>query len=763
MKRRQATLTVLIVSALACTTASEPTQPTESASRIRELGRPCRSDAFFVDIPVKLAIPSHWRNAGFLSALETNLEALANAPGKPWFCGSGAITCPTNAVIVEATSLLPERSTPAWRADGHLRHFRVKFREAGGDGTPLSVRHLEQCKVVATIRDEFALVAGVVAADTLLVGRECDASVAGVEGAPSDEMLSWHLTRIGLPASVTAVEPPASSTVDLGLVDSGVIPEVQASIGVASEDDLVAAPGRHVHGTALAILARQVAPEAALRSVRVLDAGGSGTSGALALGLDQLLFDTTSTQPLVINLSLGWPKQLSNSAALVGLSCQTHEDPYGEAVRYVLDVAQRIDAAGTRPIFVASSAGNLPLPPDDALFPNTDGMYGPDPDCSEPEPKLFFPAEWSRTDTCRIDVTRRERVSVAVSATDDQNHRAQISIPGTETPIVAPGQHVYAADEAAPLTSTAPVCGGASMAFPPTVTLPVALTGTSVSSVLVSAAAARAQAALMAAGGVPLKRTPLARLIYLTGRPVCRNTAEGTPVRMLDVARLDAAIANCPSLVQCAAAVPSSNESIIDKWTLAECSIEIAACSALGGTPPCTQPTSVEWPSAYMNTRAVCKLDVIDEPLKLVSSCTPNCPFNNGRDRALVGSLGPQPGSPLCPDCPALIDAQAPAAHLVLELEDTYEPETTLANPFLLISGPHPTTGHVQKFHIDLSKDTPPHIWVPGAHLELTVSLDGPQIDWGQVDAIDAALVVGVTPPGGKASTDYSPLRVGPL
>ncbi len=763
----------LAVLMFGCATEPDPVAEVASASRVAEPGRPCRSDAFFVDIPVRNELPSYLTNTNFLTAFATNLELEANAPGKPWFCGAGAVTCPTSAIAVEAGSLLPQRSTPVWRAEGHLRHYRVKFMSTGRNPSRLLVRDEARCHVVSRIRKLFELASGVPASDMLLVGRECDASVSGVEGAPDADMLSWHLTRIGLPVSALDVQPPATSNVDFALVDSGVIASVQAGIGVASEDDVVGTPGRHVHGSALGILARQVAPDAAIHSVRVLDAGGTGTSGNIALGLDQLLFDNTSTAPLVINLSLGWPSQLAEVSRLVGeyctpgqscstgQVCSTFEDAYGESVRYVLEVARRMDVAGTRPIFVASSAGNLPLPPNPALFPTYVGPSGPDPDCTEAPPTLFFPAEWSRTDTCQPENVRRERLTVAVSATDDRNRRAQISIPGEETPIVAPGQHVYAAYSGAPATSEAPVCSGATMSFPPAVTLPVALTGTSVSAALVSAAAARAQARLQLQGSAPLKRTALARLIYLTGTPVCRNTSNGTPVRMLDVARLDAAIASCPAVVQCAS-VTTADANIIQPNTLGHCTPHLAACAALGGTPACTYPAALDWPGGYLDTRTVCDDEDVDEPPVSVSSCGALCPFNSGRGRALVGSLGPQPDAPACPDCPALIDASEPAAHLYLELEDTYEPGTTIDNPFLVISGPKPPNNHIDKVYIDLSKDTDAGAWVPGAHLDLRVDLSGPNIDWSKTELIEAALVVGVTPPGGKETTDYSPLRVGP-
>ena len=41
---------------------------------------------------------------------------------------------------------------------------------------------------------------------------------------------------------------------------------------------------------------------------------------------------------MVLNLSLGWPAELSRTAQIQGGTCQSHEDPFGEAVRVLAPI-----------------------------------------------------------------------------------------------------------------------------------------------------------------------------------------------------------------------------------------------------------------------------------------------------------------------------------------------------------------------------------------------------------------------------------------
>src|SRR5688500_9527407 len=77
------------------------------------------------------------------------------------------------------------------------------------------------------------------------VGRECDASPLSVQGQPSDAMLSWAWSRLGLRSTQIAhhatVEP--DPPVDIALIDTGVAPEVAAHVtGIGLTDELSFVP-----------------------------------------------------------------------------------------------------------------------------------------------------------------------------------------------------------------------------------------------------------------------------------------------------------------------------------------------------------------------------------------------------------------------------------------------------------------------------------------------------------------------------------------
>src|SRR5688572_11159653 len=214
---------VILIAAvhLACTQPFE-LESEKAALRSRTEARPCRADTFYVDVPLR--IDPIWSNTSFLTPFHQAIELDANATGLPWFCGSGAITCPSSIVRAAVSSVLSSRNEP-FRTDGHLRFFRVRFTDRYG--APLSVRPEAQCDAVAAIRSRFVIHSGA-RPEMLHVGRECEASTSAAQDAPTEEMLTWHLLRIGLPATaVDVTEPPLSAqTVDLALIDSGVIPEV---------------------------------------------------------------------------------------------------------------------------------------------------------------------------------------------------------------------------------------------------------------------------------------------------------------------------------------------------------------------------------------------------------------------------------------------------------------------------------------------------------------------------------------------------------
>ena len=690
--------------------------------------RPCRADSFYVEVPLQV-LPA-WSNTNFLGDFGADLTGIVNTPTFPWFCGADEITCPTNGPIeVVITQLLDKKTENQLREDGHLRFFRIEFRDPSD--SVLSVRPDQQCTAVDTIRGLFSghTMSG---PRQFYVGRECDASGLGIQAMPSDEMLNWHLERMGVPGTSTVVvaPDPIDQTVDLVLIDSGVIEEVSQApdgIGVTSTTDLVSSAGFHAHGTGMAILARQLAPNARLHSIRVLGAGGGGMGGAIAQALDQALFELSDPKrPLIINLSLGWPTELGRTSDIGGTGCSSYEDPFGESARYMLDIARRMDQSDQRPVFVAAAAGNRPIRSPTSLFPPS-GVTSLTP-CSEAassgEP-WFFPAEWTHTDSCRAGMTDFTRIAFGVSAIDDRNLKAPNAIPDAEAPLVAPGTHVYVSHPLAPSppSTGAPECGSTS-AFPPQVTLPRAFSGSSVGSAFISAAAARIQAARIQANRTPLDAVTLARILYLTGRSLCRLNPDGVLVRRLDIGRAEEAVVSekCSlSLLACAA---NASDEWISAGLLEHCKNALVSCrlemidkktDAL--LPNCVpQEEGLTWPSDY--TPLTCKVYTAPATFEDVATCGSLCPFETAPLQGLVGSLGPQPGGPTCPDCQMQLNLPAGTYNLIVELSTDFPLGTTFSSPYLAIQGP--VGAQTMASFVNLLTMTLPSDWAPGMAFQVS-------------------------------------------
>ncbi|MEQ9503147.1 MAG: S8 family serine peptidase [Deltaproteobacteria bacterium] len=756
---RERTLMAATLAALACSSPApeQREQSIDSArtrpTRVRTAARPCRADSFFVEIPVGLA--NVWPDLAFLAQSKADLESYLGNHASQWFCPPSQPTCLNGQVAVAIESVLPARAWPATRADGHLRFLRVRFSDNSGT---LSVQPDWQCDAVEEIRSTIADRNGLLADDEFYVGRECDASVASAQAVPTHDMLTWHLTDIGLPAS-EGVSAPASSEelVDLALIDAGVGAALHASLGVTSVTDLH--PNRtnhHVHGRGMATFARQVGPSLRMTDIAVLDAGGQGTMADVAIGIDAALFGGTNTsppRPLVLQMSLGFPPELAQPAGIsgVGGSCTSHENAAGEVIRYMLDVAARMDRDGQRPVFVSAASGNravrvpagtFPAPPANVLHvtcgatPNT--------------PALYYPGQWSQEATCRVNDPTITHAAIAVGAVDERLRATGVAIPGAETPLVAPGQHVYAANSAAHGMPMDPICGaGGTNDYLDA--LPRAFTGSSVSAALVAGAAARAQHQRLMQGDAPLTRLALARVLYLTGRDLCRSTAAGVPVRMLAVDRLDHALRSCPALVACAQNIVGTEP--IPAGTLAACATEVQAC---GFAPACTTPSRpgpITWDPNYTSKRIVCGDATATAPWQDVSACGAQCPFESHPERTAIGSLGPQPMVPLCPDCPA----QFEPGKIVMSLELTADgdPKTAIENPYLVLNGPPLVNGKPTEEYIALP--TAPDVdWALGNHLDIEVDLNGSSIDFSNLDDVKAGLVVNITEPDAKTVTDFS-------
>ncbi len=718
------------------------------------IARPCRSDVFYVDVPLARNVP--WRDHRVASVTQEAMTAAAMAnPG--WFCDAVG-PCPYTEVEVDAAPLLPERESAGVREDGHLRFYRYRFITPDGGVVP--VRPEAQCDVVATLRTELldaaAALAVPVSADDIYVGRECDATAMGVEDVATPDMLSWHLDRVGLPASL-ATSPPSDPRVDVAVLDTGVDGAVAAQIGVTSSADFAGGGALHPHGTGMAVLIRQLAPEAALHSIRVLGEGGAGLGGSVARGLDHALFaDADSTRPLVVNLSLGWPAELGRPAELAGeASCQTHEDPFGEPVRYMLYVADQLES---REVFVSSAAGNQPRPPSPGLFPPSSAVYhdcGADPWPAQP---WFAPAWYQQTDSCADGVHSTFRLGIGVGAVDDRDRPSAVSIPGMEPPLVAPGEHVYAAHPSVTSTASPPACGPTTA--PATVELPHVFTGTSVSAALVSGAAARAQSAREE----PFAADTLARVLYLTGETTCermnptspRHTADGAVVRRLHVGRLDQALSesSCGSLLDRA---QEPSDVAIGPDLLRSFAGELEACGLEivddEGAPvlSCAEHTSVAWPAAFPAPSDACGPTVVVAGGFVDATCPPaGCAPDPAPFQSLNGGLGPQPHDPPCPDCGLTV--YGTTGVLFVDLKPDYEPGTSFSQPILVVVGPMEQT---LAFNLQAYEQ----YFYPGSSQILQLSLlDIPEgFDWSEAKA---SLLVTVADGNNIPETTVSALRI---
>jgi hypothetical protein len=735
------------------------------AQRGRYEARPCRGDLFYVDVPLILEnVP--WTSAAFMKEVGDKLEYLANQPGAPWFCGFDQITCPSEPILVRAESLLPKR-VERFRDDGDLRFFRIRFESAR---RLLTVRPSSACEVVAEIRHQVVQITGVNAED-FYVGRECDSSAMSAQSQPSPEMSGWHWRRMGLdPVTVPLQAPPlAVQTVDLALLDSGVDPTVAQDIGLASERDYgLFGAGLHSHGSAMAILARQLAPQTALLSSRVIETGGTGTSASLARAIDDLLYVRSSAdRPLVINLSLGWPSELGRASRISESikACLSYEDPFGEPIRYLLDVAQRLDESGLRKIMVVAAAGNQPLSAPTNVFPPPPSNWAPALCATEPQPgqPWFFPAMWDRTSSCRGSASNGlTRVAFGVSVVDDRDLPAGVAIPDAEAPLVTPGQHVSVADPVVASPPPSSTCGAS--VYPAPLSLPASITGSSVGAVLTSAAAARAQGARIAAQRPTLSSKALARVLYLSGNALCRATPAGVPVRRLDVARLDQAVATCEPLLVCAAQFPSLTSIAPD--LLVACKNELASCglerldTAGNLIPNCpTQDPPIAWDPTYASPTCVASTGSFS--FANAANCSGTCPFESVGYHALFGSLGPEPGDPACPDCELVLNMSLPSAPtftFYAELSDKFPAGTTFSQPYLVFNGPDAATQAPKTYYSNLLNVSSAASWKPGAYLKLDGPLTGaPNLNWSKTKA---TLSVLVTAPGGASSKDVSALRL---
>ena len=749
--------------------------------------RACRQDTFFVDLPVEHDVPVGWGTESWRQSL---IESIEPSVESSWF----ESTCSGDIRLV-GRAVLSARSTPvSERSDGHLRFHRFSFVcEQAGETTLLKVRGAEICRVVNLLRG-FAHQPSPIA----FVGQECEAtaSSSGLESNPTPAMLDWHYAALGMSGPTPPIPEESESSIERTLllqIDGGVHANLMGPLSATQRSFLGSnsVGGHHRHGSAMAVLGRQVAPNVDLAAYQAIDGAGLATGEAMAQAIDAALFETPVSQPLVMQLSLGWASQLAEQSGLHdGLAgqCQTWQDPFGEPVRYGLYLARRWDerfrdgGAGEempdgygRPVFVVAAAGNRsgdatasvnaePFPPVDPSvtpIPLSTGCYGSHtPGSSQ---AWFFPGQWTRSVTCRPG--EELRTAFAVSAVDADYDPAVNAWPNAESPLVAVGQHVMARMQ--PDFPTTNVCSA--QTFPAIVRMPAAMSGSSVSAALTAAAASQAQTVLLNRKQSALSADAMARLLYLTAEATGRSTSVmGAPVtvRRLNVGRLMQAVHHCPAVVECAVESPGSP---IGSGTLAACQGALYMCGFDSVPPaPSRRPPNVVPTATYCGYSSAAQATPVTP-----TTCSGGCLGQTTYDRYLVGGGGPLPAGTGCPYCPAqLAMGLGPTPSVVVATVFELNPDLQLdpAYPFFRRPEMHlefigAAPNQTYKTMVVLSDPTAPSLihptqWVPGNTIFFEAPLTLPGLSFTPVKA-KGELHLGIKSAQGTVeAVDVSPLVV---
>lgn len=428
-------------------------------------GRACRNDSITIDFP--------------LQHFTVNDLTGINPPLAQWMTGDLVVA--VQAWLDQANLAHRVRVEPVFAGAGpgrrayRLRHWRLVLSNGFGRPVPLWVK---RCDLLTYINTQVGRRVGRRPGqpDSVFVGRECD--IVGQSDRYHDSM---GIQPVDLASRDT---PLGQGNVALALLD--------APISVADASTLKArvvepAPrgGTAVHAFAMGAFARQVAPDARMTFYRALDGDAGTPISRTAQALERALMDhghalkpgplaPGGQGPLVINLSLGWPPEYNafDERLAAGAAADAplplppvpdenelcREAPTGQSVFTMLALIRDLRAADA-PVMVFAAAGNravpeLPYPADPAEWPR------------------FYPAQWGRGWTGWEDAEAELPPVVAVERTA-ATQMGLLDALGRGVEFAAPGVAVRV-----PIHSAA-------------VSLPVAMTGTSVATALMSGAAAR--------------------------------------------------------------------------------------------------------------------------------------------------------------------------------------------------------------------------------------------------------------------------------
>ena len=301
-------------------------------------GRSCRTDLFTVDVPTNapMHLPPTW--------------ALALPPEPDWFDPP----CHEGVTVVEdvfaGSSVLPER------------HYRVHFE---CEHMVREVRREAVCAVIEALDTELQNWLGE-DASAIYIGRECDGTAQSPPGT------AWQLAALN-----QSVAPPESGQhARVAVIDTAFAgPEWPETMAHPHRPTAFSLPVRKTDHPLLVLQAlREIAPVAPVDFyVGLRDAQGGPTTD-IARAIGQLVDRHRETpEPLVVNLSLGWPPEMATTtlyAARPELAREMDgnrvvgegeertcvESPSGEAVRAGLQAL--VDMRGERDTVILAAAGN---------------------------------------------------------------------------------------------------------------------------------------------------------------------------------------------------------------------------------------------------------------------------------------------------------------------------------------------------------------------------------------------------------------------
>lgn len=764
----------------------EPEPEPEPPSLIGDAACDGPTRVFTVDTPLWQSAPTE----AFADRLADNLNAALDGVPADWFClGDDCSQTPQGMILfADVDQALPQRAGgPLWRQDGHRRFYEVRFMawektKKWRVKRALAVQPDRVCHLLKLL-DDRASASTKGNQDFKISRRWCAMGVSAPAGASApqatatDEMLTWHEDAISLPPEDPNLD--WRNEVSVALIDSGLSSDVVRRNGVVDSNELLdpeAVGDQHPHGLGMGLIIHEAADwAAALRSLQVLDGAGSGVSGNLARALDLALFDRgdRADLPLIINLSLGWVPELEHPREIFGADhCAYLEDGQGAPVRYMLSGAQQMDTAEA-PVMVVSAAGNRPFTgtrPD--LYSLAPGADDGDP-CPAPSiegPHLFYPARWGSHVSCD-ERGFASTLALPVSGVGDTDQPIALSIPDQETALVAPGEHVYVSGSFAGLTrweDAGDQCVPAPAPGNTTLRLPAVFSGTSTSTALVSAVAARAYGhlALRSRAGedVPLPSGKvMTRLLYAVGEDLCRETQAGLPVRMLSAGRAEDVLQGCSpkglrKTFTCLERADSPKV-ILGAGSATACASILRDACDLPPLNQCRVPGEpVTWSQATEQHYDECA------PLSegegqdhwTVCEAEDGCLDPDELDRASLGAVGPQPFLPLCPECTLRTHSHEDRVRyfdMSMQISEDFPEGTVLSNPKLMLK----VDGQIQV--ISLASFTDTSTWRPGASISIG---DIPALEGGiSLESLSlAVLSTRISQFDRRSATDYSPLRI---